>query len=143
MSVPVRSIQSSINPSTVCSTSSPVVLDDVAPHADHRRVVDRWFAVLTTDLPGTPAEAVDISVAGRTLTIAVNSEQITWERSLRLGAALDAEQVSARYVDGRLTVTIAPVPTAEPRRIEVSTEAPAIASTTVDAQAETPTSDKA
>ena len=99
--------------------------------------------VLTTDLPGTPAEAVDISVAGRTLTIAVNSEQVTWERSLRLGAALDAEQVSARYVDGRLTVTIAPVPTAEPRRIEVSTEAPAIESTTVDAQAETPTSDKA
>ena len=64
--------------------------------------------VLTTDLPGTPAEAVDISVAGRTLTIAVNSEQMTWERSLRLGAALDAEQVSARYLDGRLTVTIAP-----------------------------------
>jgi HSP20 family protein len=97
--------------------------------------------VLTTDLPGTPADAVDVAVAGRTLTIAVQTEQTVWERSLRLGAALDPEQVSARYVDGRLTVTIAPVPAAEPRRIEVSTEAPAIESTTAEDQTETLTSD--
>ena len=99
--------------------------------------------VLTTDLPGTPADAVDVSVAGRTLTIAVKTEQTAWERNLRLGAALDPEQVSARYVDGRLTVTIPPVPAAEPRHIEVSTEAPAIESTTADDQAETPTSENA
>jgi HSP20 family protein len=97
--------------------------------------------VLTTDLPGTPADAVDVAVAGRTLTIAVKTEQTVWERSLRLGAALDPEQVSARYVDGRLTVTIAPVPAAEPRRIEVSTEAPAIESTTAEDQTEAVTSD--
>jgi HSP20 family protein len=99
--------------------------------------------VLTADLPGTPADAVDVAVAGRTLTIAVRTEQTVWERSLRLGAALDPEQVSARYLDGRLTVTIAPVAAAEPRRIEVSTEAPAIESTTAEDQAETPTSENA
>jgi len=85
--------------------------------------------VLTVDLPGTPAEAVDVSVAGRTLTIAVRSEQLAWERNLRLGATLDPDQVSARHLDGRLTVTVAPVAAAEPRRIEVATEAAAIETT--------------
>jgi HSP20 family molecular chaperone IbpA len=99
--------------------------------------------VLTTDLPGTPAEAVEVSVGGRTLTIAVKTDQLEWERSLRLGAALDPEQVSARYLDGRLTVTIAPVAAVEPRRIDVSTEAPAIESPTAGDQSETPTGENA
>lgn len=87
----------------------------------------RWAdgsLVLTVDLPGTPADAVDVSVAGRTVTIKADSEHSSWERSLRLGAGLDAEQVVATYVDGRLTVTVAPVPAVEPRRIEISTLAP-------------------
>ena len=63
--------------------------------------------VLAVDLPGTPAEHVAVDVAGRTLTIKVTDEHSSWERSLRLGAALDAEQVAANYVDGRLTVTVA------------------------------------
>ncbi len=65
--------------------------------------------MLTADFPGTPAEAVDVSVAGRVLTIAVATDELSWKRSVKLGAALDAEQVSARYADGRLTVTVAAV----------------------------------
>lgn len=78
--------------------------------------------VLTVDLPGVPASAVDVSVAGRTLTIAASTETLTWERSLRLGNALDPEQVVARHVDGRLTVSVSATPTAEPRRVEIVTD---------------------
>lgn len=88
--------------------------------------------VLTVDLPGTPADAVDVSVAGRTLTISAGAEGQSWERSVRLGAALDAELVSARYLDGRLTVTVAPVAAAEARRIDVSTEPPASADSAIE-----------
>jgi HSP20 family molecular chaperone IbpA len=75
--------------------------------------------VLTADFPGTPAEAVDVSVAGRLLTITVETDELSFQRSVKLGAALDAEQVSARYTDGRLTVTVAAVAAAEPRRVEI------------------------
>ena len=83
--------------------------------------------VLTADLPGTPGDAVGVAVTGRTLTLSATTPELTWERSVRLGAALDPEQVSATYVDGRLTVTVGAVAAAEPRTIEISTTpAPAI-----------------
>jgi HSP20 family molecular chaperone IbpA len=81
--------------------------------------------VLAVDVPGTPSEQVGVAVSGRTLTISVTGEGSTWERSLRLGAALDAEQVSATYVDGRLTVTVAAAAQPAARTIEISTSAPA------------------
>ena len=80
---------------------------------------------LTVDLPGTPADQVGVAVSGRTLTISVKGEHSSWERSLRLGAELDAEQVSASYVDGRLTVTVAAAAQPAVRSIEISTTAPA------------------
>ena len=99
--------------------------------------------VLTVDLPGTPGDAVDVSVAGRTLTLSAKVAEATWERSIRLGAALDPEQVSANYVDGRLTVTVGAVAAAEPRRIEISsTPVPAI-ETVDEVQPENGTSDNA
>ena len=50
---------------------------------------------LTVDLPGTPEEAVGVSVAGRTLTITVAGEgDSSWTRRLRLAQTLDPEQVS-------------------------------------------------
>ena len=89
--------------------------------------------VLTADFPGTPAEAVDVTVAGRALTISVASDDLSWTRSVKLGTALDAEQVSARYADGRLTVTVAAVAAAQPRRVEIQAA--------TDDQAEIATSD--
>lgn len=80
--------------------------------------------ILAVDLPGTPAEQVAVSVADRTLTIKVADEHSSWERSLRLGAALDAEQVTANYVDGRLTVSVAAAAQPEARTIEIATTAP-------------------
>jgi HSP20 family molecular chaperone IbpA len=81
---------------------------------------------LTVDLPGTPEDAIHVDVAGRTLTIGVESDALRWSRSIQLGRALDPEQVSAHYLHGRLTVTVAPAPEAQKRSIPVATTAPAI-----------------
>ena len=89
---------------------------------------------LAVDLPGTPAEHVAVDVAGRTLTIKVTGDHSAWERSLRLGAALDAEQVTANHVDGRLTVTVAAAAQPEARTIEISTNVPEA----IEASSETP-----
>ena len=103
--------------------------------------------VLAVDLPGTPAEQVGVAVSGRTLTLSVKGESSAWERSLRLGAALDAELVTANHVDGRLTVTVAPAAQPAARTIEISTSAPpAIAAESVEtaeAQPEDGTSESA
>ncbi len=56
--------------------------------------------------PARPPTPSTSTVAGRTLTVGRHRAAAV-ERSVRLGAALDPEQVSARYVDGRLTVTVA------------------------------------
>jgi HSP20 family protein len=82
---------------------------------------------LTVDLPGVPRDAVEVSVAGRTLALGVKIESLSWQRRLTLGAGLDPEQVTAQYADGRLTVVVGPVAETQPRRIEIETAgAPAI-----------------
>ena len=102
---------------------------------------------LTVDLPGTPADKVGVSVAGRTLTLSATSADSTWERSLRLGAALDPDQVSATYLDGRLTVTVSAAAGAAARQIEIVTPAPAVEAASDEpageAQPENGTSDNA
>ena len=82
--------------------------------------------VLRVDLPGVPASAVDVSVTGTTLTIDVQHDDVAWHRSLRLGGRLSPEKVSAQHVDGRLTVRIGAFDEPEARRVEISTTAPAI-----------------
>ncbi len=100
---------------------------------------DDGSLVLTVDLPGIPSDAVDVAVAGRTLSLSAKTADHSWERSLRLGAALDPEQVTATYVDGRLTVTVGAAAAAERRPIEITTTpAPAVP---VADQAEDGTSD--
>ena len=89
--------------------------------------------VLTVDLPGVPASAVSVDVTGTTLTIAVDTDELTWKRSLRLGGRLDPDKVGARHVDGRLTVIVGSYDAPEPRSIEISTAAPAIEAADTDA----------
>ncbi len=76
---------------------------------------------LTADLPGVPDDAVAVAVAGRTLSIDVATDGLTWNERIRLPQTLDPEQVSARYVNGRLTVTIAKTAEAAPRRVAIDT----------------------
>lgn len=91
--------------------------------------------VFTVDLPGVPADAVSVDVAGRTLSISVEHDGMSWQRSLRLGNRLDADQVTAHHVDGRLTVRIGTIADPERRSISISTERPAIETTSSDAGA--------
>lgn len=76
---------------------------------------------LTADLPGVPEDSVGVSVAGRTLAIDVSTDALTWSERIRLPQTLDAEQVTARYANGRLTVTIAKTAEATPRSIVIET----------------------
>jgi HSP20 family molecular chaperone IbpA len=76
---------------------------------------------LTVDLPGVPEHAIGVSVAGRTLSIEVSTDALSWSRQVRLPQSLDPEQVSARYVDGRLTVVVAKTAAAESRVITIDT----------------------
>lgn len=87
-------------------------------------VSGRWLDdayELTADLPGVPDDALGVSVAGRTLTIDVTTDSLTWNERIRLPQTLDPEQVSARYAHGRLTITVGKVAEATPRTIAIDT----------------------
>ncbi|MCB0969435.1 MAG: Hsp20/alpha crystallin family protein [Ilumatobacter sp.] len=90
--------------------------------------------VLTVDLPGVPASAVNVEVTGTTLTLAVETDELSWKRSLRLGGRLDPENVTAHHVDGRLTVRVGAYAEPAARTIEISTAAPAIEAASTDAE---------
>ncbi len=100
---------------------------------------------LTVDLPGVPADAVTVDVAGRTLTLGAHTDELEWSRSLQLGMSLDPAKVSARHLDGRLTVVIGQVDAPETRSIAVdTTPAPApaaIEATEADQSTETTSTD--
>ena len=88
--------------------------------------------VLTVDLPGVPADAVSVEVAGSTLTLGATTDSFEWKRSLKLSGRLDGDKINARHVDGRLTVRVGTVDEPEARRIEIDTTAPAISATSTD-----------
>lgn len=93
--------------------------------------------VLTADLPGIPSEAVSVDVAGRALTIDVRTDELQWERTVQLGTSVDPDKVSARHVDGRLTVTVGAVDAPEVRHVAIDTTpaTPAIESASVEESA--------
>jgi len=93
-------------------------LPEVRAHHDD---TDRDSLVLTVDLPGVGADAVTVEVAGRSLTLGVDTETLQWSRSLQLGPALDPDKVTARHLDGRLTVRIGSVDAPETRSIAIDT----------------------
>ena len=77
--------------------------------------------VLTADLPGVPASAVTVEVAGQTLSLRAATPTLDWQRSVRLGGRLDPEKVAANHVDGRLTVRIGTVDAPVARRVDIAT----------------------
>jgi HSP20 family protein len=81
--------------------------------------------VLTVDLPGVPAEALSVSVAGRTLVLDVATDNVTWNERIRLPQTLDVDATTANYADGRLTVTVPAAPAAQPRKVAITVGAPA------------------
>ncbi|QCQ91444.1 Hsp20/alpha crystallin family protein [Rhodococcus sp. SGAir0479] len=100
---------------------------------DLYRVDDHY--VLHADLPGVDPGSVDVDVENGTLTLtahrsAPSEEHVQWlaserfsgtyRRQLSLGEGVDAENISATYENGVLTVMIPVAERAKPRKIEVT-----------------------
>jgi HSP20 family protein len=122
--------------------------DPFAQRADYRRLA-RMDAIrreneveLRFDLPGIDPESIDVSVDHGVLTVkASRNEEYTegekpvirervmgsYVRRVRLSDAVDAEKIEAGYTDGVLTVHVPVAEAAKPRKIEVRSDAKAIA----------------
>jgi HSP20 family protein len=122
--------------------------DPFAQRADYRRLA-RMDAIrreneveLRFDLPGIDPESIDVSVDHAVLTVkASRNEEYTegekpvirervmgsYVRRVRLSDAVDAENIEAGYTDGVLTVHVPVAEAAKPRKIEVRSDAKAIA----------------
>ena len=122
--------------------------DPFTQRADYRRLA-RMDAIrreneveLRFDLPGIDPESIDVSVDRGVLNVkASRNEEYTegekpvirervmgsYVRRVRLSDAVDAENIEAGYTDGVLTVHVPVAETAKPRKIEVRSDAKAIA----------------
>ena len=116
--------------------------------ADSRRLA-RMDAVrreneveLRFDLPGIDPESIDVTVDHGVLTVSASrSEEYTegekpfirervmgsYARRVRLSDTVDADKIEANYSDGVLTVHVPVLEQAKPRKIEVRSDAKAIA----------------
>jgi HSP20 family protein len=112
--------------------------------------------VVHADLPGVDPGSVDVNVDGGTLTIKAQrsgrtEESVDWivserfagtyMRQLFLGDGVDADQISATYHNGVLTLSIPVAEKAKPRRIHVSAPADQTVIEATSQPAETRTGD--
>ncbi|MCB2413969.1 Hsp20/alpha crystallin family protein [Demequina sp. TTPB684] len=93
---------------------------------------------LHVELPGVPAENVDVSIEENVLTISgsrdfyedkdadkfrrVERRFGTFHRAVRLPDRVDPAGIKAAFKDGLLTVSVPKAESAKPRRIEVTTD---------------------
>ena len=107
-------------------TSTPALPFDAVRRGDS--------VVVSVDLPGVAADAIDLTVERNVLTLRVErrpdqregdevlaSERRfgTFSRQLFLGENLDTSTISADHRDGVLTITIPVAETAKPRKVAV------------------------
>lgn len=110
----------------VTRTASPALPFDAVRRGDN--------VIVTVDLPGVPADAVDLTVERNVLTLRAErhpdyreDDEIlaserrtgTFTRQLFLGENLDTSTISADHRDGVLTITIPVAETAKPRKVSV------------------------
>jgi HSP20 family protein len=96
---------------------------------------DQNTFVVHLDLPGVDADSIDLTVEQNVLTVHAerkppvgdSAERVVAERSygvfsrqLFLGETLDADNLSANYDAGVLTITIPVAEQAKPRKVQVS-----------------------
>lgn len=93
---------------------------------------------LHVELPGVPADNVDVSIEENVLTISgtrdfyaeKNADEFrrverrfgTFHRAVRLPDRVDPDGIAAAFKDGLLTVTVPKAESAKPRRIEVKAD---------------------
>lgn len=94
--------------------------------------------LVTAELPGVKADALELSIEGDTLTLQGKRDSRTGEspisyhrreiesgsfsRAIALPVKVDVDGLSARLVDGILTITLNKASEASPRRIHVAAE---------------------
>ncbi|WP_116244309.1 Hsp20/alpha crystallin family protein [Nocardiopsis sp. FIRDI 009] len=87
------------------------------------------------DLPGVRADSIDLEIERNVLTVKAERADTaekgremvvaerpsgTFSRELFLGESLDADNISAEYVDGVLTLRVPVAEQAKPRKISIS-----------------------
>ena len=92
---------------------------------------------LRFDLPGVDPESIDVTVDRGVLTVRAQRTEKTGEdeklitrervtgsftRRLSLGDTLDSDKIEATFAEGVLTVRLPLLATAQPRKIEISTD---------------------
>ena len=90
--------------------------------------------VIHFDLPGVDPSSIDLTVEKNVLTVSAQRSwppaegdevvanersQGSYSRQLFLGESLNTEEISARYENGVLTVTIPVAEQAKPRKVEI------------------------
>jgi HSP20 family protein len=94
--------------------------------------------LVTAELPGVKASDLEVSIEGETLTIQGKRdrrqnesgisyhrreiESGSFSRAITLPVKVEAEQVSARLINGILTVTLQKASAATPRQIKITAE---------------------
>jgi len=92
--------------------------------------------LLRFDLPGVDSESIDVTVDRGVLTVSakraeaagedeklITRERVTgsFSRRLSLGDKVDFDKIEADFADGVLTVRLPLLATAQPRKVEIST----------------------
>lgn len=111
---------------------------DLAPWPAIDMNEDEKAVRLSVDLPGVDAKDIEVNVSGSQLTIRGSREEEkksknggVWRherhegsflRSVTLPSYVDPAKIEAKYDKGVLTVTVAKVPGAGPKRVPVKTE---------------------
>lgn len=119
---------------SACATETPAVDRRTAsPRVDIHESAEAVH--LLADMPGVAADGLEVSVHGDVLTLRGRSRaqepektHAIWreyairdyERSFRLGHAIDSERITAAVKDGVVRVTLPKAAVAQPKRIVVA-----------------------
>jgi HSP20 family protein len=119
-----------------CAATLDDVFADAANGAATVRPDAHWAeddraTTVRLDLPGVDRASLELEVKDNLLTVQAKrrvrsatadeaAREITYRRDLALAPGVGAEQISANYADGVLTVTLPKPAAAQPRRIAVS-----------------------
>jgi len=77
--------------------------------------------VFVADMPGVPRDGLDVQVEKMELTMTGKvNDNFQYERSFKLPATVDVDNVTAGLKSGVLTVTFKKAESAKPRKIKVS-----------------------
>jgi len=115
------------------AAETPVPRRSVTPRVDIRETAEA--VLVTADMPGVAADGVDVAVHGDVLILRGTSRvkeperfQALWreyairdyERTFRLGHAIDGERIAASAKDGVVRVTLPKRAAAQPKKIAVT-----------------------